>query len=216
MEPLFATAIFLLGLDSPASLNVCIHRLPRRTFCCPPGSACPVCGRPIKPYDNVPVLSWLILRGRCRHCGTSISPRYLAVELLTAVLFVACYLQFGLTPETVKFCAFCFLILGLIFTDAEHKLLPDAMTLPGLALGLSFSLFVPVDGLLSQFCRNLAPSDSDTFCGGDYFVHRSQPGRRRWRLLFTELAPSTRVLAAWKAWALAMSNSWAWWARSWE
>ena len=163
MEPLFATAIFLLGLAFGSFLNVCIHRLPRGLSVVQPGSACPVCKRPIRPYDNIPVLSWLILRGRCRHCGTSISPRYLAVELLTAVLFLACYLQFGLTPQTIKFCAFSFLILGLIFTDAEHKLLPDAMTLPGLALGLGFSLFVPVDGLLLHFLPNLAPSASDAF-----------------------------------------------------
>jgi leader peptidase (prepilin peptidase) / N-methyltransferase len=163
MEPLFATAIFLLGLAFGSFLNVCIHRLPRGLSVVHPGSACPVCKRPIRPYDNIPVLSWLILRGRCRHCGTSISPRYLAVELLTAVLFLACYLQFGFTLQTIKFCAFSFLILGLIFTDAEHKLLPDAMTLPGLALGLGFSLFVPVDGLLSHFLPNLAPTASSAF-----------------------------------------------------
>jgi leader peptidase (prepilin peptidase)/N-methyltransferase len=94
MEPLFATAIFLLGLAFGSFLNVCIHRLPRGLSVVHPGSACPVCKQPIRPYDNIPVLSWLILRGRCRHCKTSISPRYLVVELLTAVLFLACYLQF--------------------------------------------------------------------------------------------------------------------------
>jgi leader peptidase (prepilin peptidase)/N-methyltransferase len=97
------------------------------------------------------VLSWLILRGRCRHCQTQISPRYLLIELLTGGLFLACYWYFGLTLATLKYCVFGFLLLGLIFTDAETKLLPDKLTLPGLALGIIFSLMVPVNDLASQF-----------------------------------------------------------------
>jgi leader peptidase (prepilin peptidase)/N-methyltransferase len=99
----------------------------------------------------MPVLSWLILRGRCRHCDTRISPRYLMIELLTGVMFLACFWYFGLTLSTLKYCTFAFLLLGLIFTDAETKLLPDKLTLPGLALGLVFSLLVPVNDLASQF-----------------------------------------------------------------
>ena len=99
----------------------------------------------------MPVLSWLILRGRCRQCKTKISPRYLMIELLTGLMFLACFWYFGLTLSTVKYCTFSFLLLGLIFTDAETKLLPDKLTLPGLALGLIFSLLVPVNDLASQF-----------------------------------------------------------------
>ena len=88
----------------------------------------------------MPVLSWLILRGRCRHCKAAISPRYLIIELLTGALFLACYWYFGWTLSTLKYCAFSFLLLGLIFTDAETKLLPDKLTLTGLGLGLIFSL----------------------------------------------------------------------------
>jgi leader peptidase (prepilin peptidase) / N-methyltransferase len=99
----------------------------------------------------MPVVSWMILRGRCRHCKAPISPRYWMIELLTGALFLACYWYFGLTLSTLKFCAFGFLLLGLIFTDAETKLLPDKMTLTGLALGLAFSLVVPVNDLVSQF-----------------------------------------------------------------
>jgi leader peptidase (prepilin peptidase)/N-methyltransferase len=97
------------------------------------------------------VLSWLILGGRCRHCKAKISPRYLIIELLTGVLFLICYWYFGTTLSTLKYCTFGFLLLGLIFTDAETKLLPDKLTLPGLALGVVFSLFVPVNDLASQF-----------------------------------------------------------------
>ena len=89
--------------------------------------------------------------GRCRHCKTRISPRYLLVELLTGVLFLGCYAYAGLTLATLKYCVFGFLLLGLIFTDAETKLLPDKLTLPGLALGLLFSLLVPVHDMASQF-----------------------------------------------------------------
>ena len=101
-------------------------------------------------YDNVPVISWLILRGRCRHCKTAISPRYLMIELLTGILFLSFYWYFGLTLSLLKYCTFGFLLLGLIFTDAETKLLPDKLTLPGLALGILFSLLVPVNDLVSQ------------------------------------------------------------------
>jgi leader peptidase (prepilin peptidase) / N-methyltransferase len=114
-----------------------------------PGSACPQCGKAIRAYDNIPVLSWLILRGRCRQCSARITPRYLVVELLTACMFVICYAQFGITLATLKCAVLGFLLLGLIFTDAETHLLPDKMTLTGLVLGLIFSLFVPVDDLLS-------------------------------------------------------------------
>jgi leader peptidase (prepilin peptidase)/N-methyltransferase len=150
VDPFFASAIFFLGLAFGSFLNVCIYRLPLGLSVVKPRSACPGCARPIAFYDNIPGFSWLILRGRCRQCKTKISPRYLLVELLTGVLFLACYWYFGLTFATLKYCTFAFLLLGLIFTDAETKLLPDKMTLPGLVLGLLFSLVVPVNDLASQ------------------------------------------------------------------
>ena len=137
MDPVLASAIFVLGLAFGSFLNVCIYRLPRDLSVVRPRSACPGCERPIAAYDNIPVLSWLILRGRCRNCKTSISPRYLIVELLTGAIFLATYAHFGASLATLKYCAFGFLMLGLIFTDAETQLLPDKMTLPGLALGLA-------------------------------------------------------------------------------
>jgi leader peptidase (prepilin peptidase)/N-methyltransferase len=140
-----------MGLAFGSFLNVCIYRLPLGLSVVTPRSACPKCKQPIAFYDNMPVLSWLILRGRCRHCDSKISPRYLMIELLTGLMFLACYWYFGLTLSTLKYCAFSILLLGLIFTDAETKLLPDKMTLPGLALGLVFSLLVPVNDLASQF-----------------------------------------------------------------
>jgi len=148
-------AIFALGLAFGSFLNVCIYRLPRGISAVHPRSSCPNCQHLIAFYDNIPVLSWLILGGRCRHCNARISPRYLAVELLTGGLFLACYAHFGLTLATLKYCTFGFLLLGLIFSDAETQLLPDKMTLPGLGLGLLFSLVIPVNDLVSQLLPGL-------------------------------------------------------------
>ncbi len=151
MDPIFAAAIFLLGLAFGSFLNVCIYRLPLGLSVVKPRSLCPRCQRPIAFFDNIPLLSWLILGGRCRQCKRAISVRYLFIELLTGGVFLACYWHFGLTLATLKYCVFGFLLLGLIFTDAETKLLPDKLTLPGLVLGLLFSFFVPVNDLASQF-----------------------------------------------------------------
>lgn len=163
MDPALASAIFVLGLAFGSFLNVCIYRLPRELSVVRPRSACPQCERPIRAYDNIPVLSWLILRGRCRNCQAFISVRYLIVEVLTGAIFLACYAHFGASLATLKYCAFGFLLLGLIFTDAETQLLPDKMTLTGLALGLVFSLVVPVYDLASQILPGLAslPVSSD-------------------------------------------------------
>lgn len=150
MKPFLEAAIFVYGLCFGSFLNVCIYRLPRGQSVVTPRSACPHCGDAIPLYHNLPVLSWLILRGRCRACNEPISPRYLVVEVLTGLLFLSCFLHFGLTLAMLKCTVFGFLLLGLIFTDAETKLLPDAMTLPGLALGIGFSLVVPVNDLASR------------------------------------------------------------------
>ena len=155
LEPFAAAAIFALGLCFGSFLNVCIYRLPRGKSVVTPRSACPHCGDLIPLYHNVPVLSWLILRGKCRSCKQPISPRYLVIELLTGLLFLGCYTHFGLTLAALKCAVLGYMLLGLVFTDAETKLLPDAMTLPGLALGILFSLVVPVNDLASRIMVGL-------------------------------------------------------------
>jgi len=164
VDPFLASASVGFGLIFGSFLNVCIYRLPRDLSVSEPKrSACPHCHSQIAFYDNIPVLSWLILRGRCRHCKESISPRYLVVEILTALLFLVCYWHFGATLATIKYDALSFLLLGLIFTDSETKLLPDTLTLTGLALGIAFSLLVPVNDLASQFLPGVVslPVSSD-------------------------------------------------------
>ncbi len=163
MDPTFALAVFVLGLAFGSFLNVCIYRMPRGMSVVTPGSSCPKCHSAIAFYDNVPVLSWLILLGRCRHCHTRISPRYMVIELLTGALFLLCYAKLGLTLAALKCVVFGFLLLGLIFTDAETKLLPDKLTLTGLALGLLFSVFVPVNDLATELMPGMVslPVSSD-------------------------------------------------------
>jgi leader peptidase (prepilin peptidase) / N-methyltransferase len=155
VDPLLAVTIFALGLAFGSFLNVCIYRLPLGKSVVTPRSACPHCGKFIALYDNLPVLGWLMLRGKCRDCKEPISPRYLVVELLTGLMFLGCYAHFGLTLAMLKCIVFGYLLLGLIFTDAETKLLPDALTLPGIFLGIVFSLLVPVDDLASRIMPGL-------------------------------------------------------------
>lgn len=150
MDLIYECALFVLGLLIGSFLNVCISRIPRNESVITPRSHCPACGAHIRWHDNVPFLSWMFLRGRCRNCRKRISLRYPVVELLTAILFPACYLCFGPTWLTVKFCLFSFLLVGLLFMDAEAGLLPREFTYTGIALGLSFSSIAPSDGSLTQ------------------------------------------------------------------
>ena len=124
-------------------LNVCITRIPEDISIVSPGSRCPKCGTPIRAYDNVPVFAWLWLRGKCRACGEPISAMYPLMELATGLLFVAAFLEYGITQATVKWLFFTCFILVLTITDLCVRLLPDLVTWPGMAAGLMFSLFVP-------------------------------------------------------------------------
>jgi len=139
--------VFLFGLIIGSFLNVCILRIPGGKSIVMPASACPKCAAPIRPYDNIPVISYVILGGKCRACKTPISPMYPLVESLTGLLFLACYLAFGLTVETLKWAVFSAIMIVLVFTDLRERLLPDVVNYTGLALGLALSFFIkPTDG----------------------------------------------------------------------
>ena len=144
---LIGVFVFAFGLIIGSFLNVCIVRIPGRKSIVTPASACPRCGAPIRPYDNIPVVSYLLLGGRCRVCKMRISAMYPLVELLTALLFFACYRAFGLTAEGLKWAAFSALMIVLVFTDLRERVLPDVVTYTGFGLGLAFSLLTnPTDG----------------------------------------------------------------------
>ena len=138
---------FLLGLVIGSFLNVCILRIPADKSIVLPASSCPKCGKAIAPYDNIPVLSWIFLGGKCRNCKTKISPMYPAVELLTGILFLGCYFVFGLTVDALKWAVFASLLVVLAITDIRERILPDEVNFFGLGAGLVFSLMTkPLDG----------------------------------------------------------------------
>ena len=143
MAPLHLIALFsfLFGLIIGSFLNVCIARIPAGKSIVLPASACPKCSAPIRPYDNIPVLSYLFLGGKCRKCKTKISVMYPVVELLTGLLFFACFESFGLTADTIKWSTFSAIMVVLVFTDMRERILPDAVNYTGFVLGLVFSLF---------------------------------------------------------------------------
>jgi len=153
---------FLLGLIIGSFLNVCITRIPAGVSIVSPSSRCPNCGSPVKPYDNVPVLSWLVLRGRCRNCHAPISAMYPSVELFTALVFVGCYLSFGISPSALKWLFFSCILIVLIVTDFRERILPDVVNWFGVGLGIALAVRVPpVDGvaamLLGRYLRGSVP-----------------------------------------------------------
>ncbi|MBY0505319.1 MAG: prepilin peptidase [Bryobacteraceae bacterium] len=142
----------LAGLLLGSFLNVCIFRWPRDLSVVRPRSMCPECEQPIAWYDNIPVLSYLLLKGRCRNCQVSISWRYPLVESLTAVAFASAVWQHGLTLPALKLAVYSFLILGCIFADFADRILPDEFTLGGIVIALGFAVFVWLpQGLPSLF-----------------------------------------------------------------
>jgi leader peptidase (prepilin peptidase)/N-methyltransferase len=161
---LIGAFVFLFGLIIGSFLNVCIIRIPGQKSIVMPASACPKCGDPIRPYDNIPVLSYVFLRGRCRACKAGISPMYPLVELLTGLLFLSCYLAFGLTPEALKWAVFSALMIVLVFTDLRERVLPDAVNFTGLGFGLVLSLFTrPADGTAQWIFAHIFESTPPIF-----------------------------------------------------
>jgi len=131
-----AVAATVLGAMVGSFANVAIYRLPRHQSLVTPRSRCPHCGHPIRAWDNIPLLSFLLLRGRCRDCGAPISWRYPLVEALTAALFLAVWLWFGASLASLRAALFALIMVIVIFVDLDHRIIPNALTYPGIALGL--------------------------------------------------------------------------------
>jgi leader peptidase (prepilin peptidase)/N-methyltransferase len=144
-----ATLAFLFGLLIGSFLNVCIYRLPRDLSVVRPRSFCPFCEKQLSWYDNLPVLSFVLLKGRCRFCGAGIPVRYPLVEVLTGVAFALAVQFFGLTWQSAKLCLFAAICIELTFSDLEERILPDEFTLGGTAVGLGLAWFVPLQAGLS-------------------------------------------------------------------
>src|SRR4051794_21208227 len=131
-------------------LNVVAHRVPLGESIVSPGSRCPGCGAPVKPYDNVPVLSWLVLRGRCRNCGAPISPRYPVVELLTALTFAAVVAARGFDDDLVLELPFVSLLIALAAIDFDHRLLPNRIVYPMAVYGVIATILVDSGDLVEN------------------------------------------------------------------
>lgn len=158
--------VFIFGAIVGSFLNVCIYRLPKGKSIVFPGSCCPRCGKPIKWYDNVPLLSYVILKGRCRSCRQPISPGYFIVEAVTAALAVALYMNFGLSQ---KFAVYSILSAGLVvatFVDLEIREIPDEVSLGGLAAGLILSAVFPAVSGAVSWDRALLGSAIGALAGG--------------------------------------------------
>jgi len=185
-------AAFIFGLIIGSFLNVCIYRWPRDESVVKPRSHCPHCGTMIGWQDNIPLLSYLLLKGSCRHCAEPISIRYPIVELLNGLFFAYLFGRFGVEPMTFKVAVFTSMMLILIFTDLSDYILPDEITLGGLVLAFALIPFVPVEdrftGIIwlfagekpEQWIVSLIESGfAAIFIGGLLFVLRSSYFRVR-------------------------------------
>jgi leader peptidase (prepilin peptidase)/N-methyltransferase len=135
-------SVFILGCCVGSFLNVCIYRLPQDLSIVAPRSYCPQCRAPIHGYDNIPLVSYLFLRGKCRNCGAKISWRYPLVEALTGAFAVALLLKFGLTVSFFAFFAFTAALLVITFIDLDHRIIPDVISIPGIPVGFGISFFL--------------------------------------------------------------------------
>jgi leader peptidase (prepilin peptidase)/N-methyltransferase len=159
-EIIYNSFAFVLGAVVGSFLNVCVCRLPHDQSVVSPPSRCPKCQSRIAWYDNVPILSYLILRGKCRRCGEPISGQYPLVELITAFLSLALFVTFGPSFIYLVLFVFCCAMVTLTFIDLEHRIIPDAITLPGIVLGFAVSFFIPHFGWLNSLIGILAGGGS--------------------------------------------------------
>ena len=143
-------AVFIFGALIGSFLNVCIHRLPSGESIAFPASRCPRCRAPIKAYDNIPILSYLLLRGRCRSCRAAIGWRYSLVEALSGVTAVGVVCAFGLSAPALLAFAFLAALIVVTFVDLDHQIIPDAISLPGIFVGFAAALLFERPGWLSS------------------------------------------------------------------
>jgi leader peptidase (prepilin peptidase)/N-methyltransferase len=139
MKWLLLIYAFAVGTAVGSFLNVCIYRWPAEQSVLRPRSRCPSCGQLIRWFDNIPILSWLLLRGRCRHCGAGISVQYPIIEAVTGLIWMSAALRFGWSIEALRSAVFLTILLGIALTDARELVIPDQFSLGGTALGLAFA-----------------------------------------------------------------------------
>ena len=139
-DPVILFLVFLFGISFGSFLNVLIYRLPLKISLINPPSKCPGCDAGIRFYDNIPIVSYLILRGRCRSCGMRISPRYPIIEFLSGLLAVYAIFRFGFTIKGIEVAFLSLIFLAIFFIDLDHTIIPDVFTIPGIIIGFAVSM----------------------------------------------------------------------------
>jgi leader peptidase (prepilin peptidase)/N-methyltransferase len=167
--------LVIFGLSFGSFLNVCVHRIPLGQSLSHPGSSCPSCGHALRWFDNIPVASYAVLRGRCRNCRAPISIRYPVIEIATMGLFLLHGAVFGWTPLLVPRLVFACAMVVLFAIDLEHHLLPDVITLPGIVLGLVSSTVLP-PGLVSALIGTVAGGGVLWLVGEAYYRYSGHEG----------------------------------------
>lgn len=198
--------IFSLGLIFGSFVNVCIYRLPKQESIIFPGSHCPYCNNKIRFYDNIPLLSYILLKGRCRNCNVKISFKYFFVELLTAVIFLFSFSYYGISLQFFIYNLFFILLLIAAFVDMKYRIIPDEVSLGGIILGLALSFIFPQIqnanshflGLLSSFIGALIGAAITYFTGllGSFIFKKEAMGFGDVKLM--------AAVGAFLGWALAL------------
>jgi len=176
---LIVIIIFIFGMCIGSFLNVCIYRLPEsKSIADPPRSICPSCKSHIRFYDNMPVLSYIWLKGRCRNCNAPISFRYPLVELMNGIVAVALLFKFGLSVESLVYFVFISSLIVITFIDLDHQIIPDIITLPGIPMGLIASFALPTITLKASALGLLIGGGSLWFVAWAYnlIAHRDGMG----------------------------------------
>lgn len=192
----WSLVLFTFGCMVGSFLNVCIHRMPRGESIVSPPSHCPHCGYSIPWYLNVPLVTWLYLRGRCANCRAPISVRYFLVELLTGVAFLSCWLGFGLQSPWLAL-VYCVVLAGLIaatFIDFEHFIIPDEITLGGIVVGFVCSFAVPLLHDAKTAVGGLRGSFFGIIVGGGVIYGILRLGKLLFGRQKIELAPGSKII----------------------
>ncbi len=165
------TVVFIFGAIIGSFLNVCIYRLPRDESIVRPASRCTSCGRPIRFYDNIPIVSYVLLMGRCRYCGSRLSFRYPAIELLNAVLYLLVLKRFGIASPWVLLAYFVFIsaLIVIFFIDIDYQIIPDGITLPGIPLAIVLGSTILPDPFSPYELLGLKTSFIGFLAGGGFF-----------------------------------------------
>ena len=172
-------SVFMFGSLIGSFLNVCIYRIPRGESIVSPGSRCTSCGKPVRFYDNIPILSYIVLMGKCRQCKAGVSMRYPSIELLNALLYLLVLHRFGIASPWVLLTYFVFVssLVVIVFIDFDHQIIPDSITLPGIPIAVVLGSFILPDPFLRHEEMGYVNSIIGFLAGGGFFYIIAIAGR---------------------------------------